>query len=185
MYTFKAYNFLLDIVFDKKVFSNPCGNCPSYKKVSGQIPAGQTRAVLHGRELSGNGPCWLVTRPCQVGNRQNQPRMKFIVGNWSETSRALVKYPRESLRLGIYSKPMRPIQKSVFESIRVIPNKSKASFNLYQSEIHFKSIRTLNPNEFDESELVQTFNPKLTGFIRIEISDLFGLILNWLRVDSD
>ena len=28
-------------------------------------------------------------------------------------------------------------------------------------------------------------NSKLTGFIRIEISELFGLILNWIRVDSD
>ena len=85
--------------------------------------------------------------PGQVGNRRNQPRMKFIVGNWSGTSRALVKYPGECLELGIYSKPMRPIQKSVSEPIRVIPNKSKARFDPYQSEAHLKSIRTLNPNE--------------------------------------
>ena len=47
------------------------------------------------------------------------------------TSRALVKYLGESLGLGIYSKPMRPIQKSVSEPIRVIPKKSEASFNPY------------------------------------------------------
>ena len=110
--------------------------------------------------------------------------MKLIVGNWPGTSQALVKYPGESLGLGIYSKPMRPIQKSVSEPIRVIPNKSETSFNLYQSEAHLKSIRMnpANPNQF---KLSIRINPKLTGFIRIEISDLFGLFLNFLRVDSD
>ena len=112
--------------------------------------------------------------PGQVSNRQNQPRMKFIVGNWPGTSRALVKYPGESLGLGIYSKPMRSIQKSVSEPIRVIPNNSEASFNPYQSEADWKSIRmnTTNPNK---SKLSIRINSKLTGFIRIEISDLFGL----------
>ena len=42
--------------------------------------------------MAGNRPGWLVTRPGQVGNRQNQPRIKFIVRNWLGTSRALVKY---------------------------------------------------------------------------------------------
>ena len=37
----------------------------------------------------------------------------------------------ESLGLGIYFKPMRPIQKSISGPIRVIPNKSEASFNPY------------------------------------------------------
>ena len=60
---------------------------------------------------------------------------------------------------GIYSKAIRPIQKSVSEPIRVIPNKSEASFNPYQSEAHSKSTRTLNPNESDQSESVQTINP--------------------------
>ena len=68
--------------------------------------------------------------------------MKVIVGNWSGTSLALVKYPGESHGLGIYSKLMQPIQKSVSEPIRVIPNKSEASFNPHQSEAHLKSIFT-------------------------------------------
>ena len=54
---------------------------------------------------------------------------------------------------------MRLFQKSVSEPIRVSPNKSEASFNPYQSEADLKSIQTLNPNESDQSESVQTFNP--------------------------
>ena len=69
--------------------------------------------------------------------------------------------------MGIYSKPMRPIQKSVSEPIQVIPNKSEASFNPYQSEAHLKSIRSLNPNESDQSELIQTFNPNESEIDRI------------------
>ena len=75
---------------------------------------------------------------------------------------------------------------SVSEPIRVIPNKSEASFKPYQSEPHLKSIRTLNPNESDESKSVQTFNPNESeidrihsdwnfGFIRI----VFELALSW------
>ena len=37
----------------------------------------------------------------------------------------------------------------------------------------------------NQSELLIRMNPKFTGFIRIVISDLFGLFLNWLRVDPD
>ena len=76
-------------------------------------------------------------------------------------------YPGESLGLGIYSKPIRPIQKSVSEPIQVIPNKSEACFNPYQSKAHLKSIRTLNPNESDQSESVQTFNPNESEIYRI------------------
>ena len=124
-------------------------------------------------KLGGNRPGWLVAGPGQVGNRQNQPRIKFIVRNWPETSRALVKYPGESLGLKIYTKPMRAIQKFISEPIRVIPNKLEASFNPYQSEAHLKSIRTLNLNQ---SKLSIRMNPKFTGFIRIEISNSSGLI---------
>ena len=63
------------------------------------------------------------------------------------------------LGLGIYSKPMQPIQKSVSEPIQVIPDKPEASFNPHESEAHLKSILTLNPNASDQSESVQTFNP--------------------------
>ena len=97
----------------------------------------------------------------------NQPRMKFIVGNWSGTSRALVMYPEKSIGFGIYSKPMRPIQKSVSEPIRVIPNKSEASFNPYLPKADLKSIRTLNPNEYDQSKSVQTFNPNESEIYRM------------------
>ena len=90
-----------------------------------------------------------------------------IVQNWSGTNRALVKYPGETLGLGIYSKQMRPIQESVSKPIRVIPNKSEASFNPYQSEAHLKSIRTLIPNESSQSESVQTFNPNESEIDRI------------------
>ena len=43
----------------------------------------------------------------------------------------------------------------------------------------------MNPTNPNQSKLSIRMNPKLTGFIRIEISDLFGLFLNWLRVYSD
>ena len=77
-----------------------------------------------------------LTRDRTGSSREPAESTQDIVhfGNWPGTSRVLIKYPGESLGLGIYSKPMRPIQKSVSEPIRVIPNKSEASFNPYQSE---------------------------------------------------
>ena len=71
---------------------------------------------------------------------------------------------------------MRPIQKSVSEPIRVIPNKSEASFNPYQSEAHLKSIQTLNPCESDQCESVQTFNPNESEIDRIHSDLNFGFI---------
>ena len=147
----------------------------------------------------GIAPVSPITKRFLAGSLLGKLRLCCIAGNWVESSgltrdrtgssrEPVVKYPGESLGLGIYSKPMRPIQKSVSEPIRVIPNKSEASFNPYQSEGDLISMRTLNPmnpTNPNLSKLSIRMNPKWTGFIRIDISDLFELILNWLRVDLD
>ena len=78
---------------------------------------------------------------------------------------------------------MRPIQKSVSEPILVFPNKYKASFNPYQSEVHLKSIQTLNPNESDQSESIQTFNPNESEIDRIH-SDWFWISFKLIRIEN-
>ena len=86
---------------------------------------------------------------------------------------------------------MQPIQKSVTQPIRIIPNKSEASFNPYQSEAHLKSMRTLNPNESDQSESVHSFNTNESEIDQINFgfefriySDYFLIGFKLIRIEN-